>query len=66
MVLNWWRFEFQRKQQLWNIFCKLLKGKATGTASFEVINYLCSKQKKKKDCQWCDSICTDGKAAMTG
>jgi len=48
MELNWWRFEFQRKQKLWNVFCRLLKGKATGTAGFEVINYFCSKQKKNK------------------
>jgi hypothetical protein len=55
MELKWWRFEFQRKQQLWNIFCGFLEGKTNGTAGFEVINYFCSEQKKKKNLPavWC-------------
>jgi hypothetical protein len=50
---------------LWNIFCRPPTGKATGTASFEVINYFCSVQNK---IEWhgCVAICIDGKAEMTG
>jgi hypothetical protein len=62
MELNWWCFEFQRRQQLWNLFCRLLKGKATGTAGFEVRNYFCSKPPTPPK----KAICTDGEAAMTG
>jgi hypothetical protein len=44
------------------LFCKSLKGSATGRAVFEVINDFFNEQKIKW--QWCESICTDGGAAM--
>jgi hypothetical protein len=50
---------------LWNIFYFVsLKGNATGRAVFEVINDFFNEQKIKW--QWCEAICTDGRAAMTG
>jgi hypothetical protein len=46
------------------LFCKSLKENATGRAVFEVINDFFNEQKIKW--QWCEAICTDGGAAMTG
>jgi hypothetical protein len=46
------------------LFFKSLKGNATGRAAFEVINHFFNEQKIKW--QWCEAICTDGGAAMTG
>jgi hypothetical protein len=46
------------------LFCKSLKRNATGRAVFEAINNFFNKQKLKW--QWCEAICTDGGAAMTG
>jgi hypothetical protein len=46
------------------LFCKSLKGNATGRVVFEVINYFFNEQKIMW--QWCEDICTDGRAAMTG
>jgi hypothetical protein len=43
------------------LFCKSLKGNATGRAVFEVINDFFNEQKIKW--QWCEAICG---AAMTG
>jgi hypothetical protein len=45
------------------LFCKSLKGNATGRAVFEVINDFFNEQKIKW--QWCEAICTDSEAAMT-
>jgi hypothetical protein len=45
------------------LFCKSLKGNATGRAVFEVINDFFNEQIIKW--QWCEAICTDGRAAMT-
>jgi hypothetical protein len=46
------------------LFCKSLKGNETGRAVFEVINDFFNEQKIKW--QWCEAVCTDGGAAMTG
>jgi hypothetical protein len=46
------------------LFCNSLKRNATGRAVFEVINDFLNEQKVKW--QWCEAICTDGRAAMTG
>jgi hypothetical protein len=46
------------------LFCKSLKGNATGRAVFEVINDFFNEQKIKW--QWCEDIRTDGRAAVTG
>jgi hypothetical protein len=46
------------------LFRKSLKGNATGRAVFEVINDFFNEQTIKW--QWCEAICTDGGAAMTG
>jgi hypothetical protein len=46
------------------LFCNSLKRNANGRAVFEVINDFFNEQKVKW--QWCEAICTDGIAAMTG
>jgi hypothetical protein len=46
------------------LFCKSLKGNATGRAVFEVINDFFNEQKIKW--QWYEFIRIDGRAAVTG